>query len=348
MSKHLFPKNPLRRDQWIKSIPRANWSPSASSVVCSLHFHEEDFKTERCDSNSRRNLGELKSKRLKSDAVPRIFPGLPSYLSVPKPKDRPSTSTSTARRERQAQALEDEAKLFLSQDNIENFEQLSANIPTDFPPSWNIITLKNEEQIFFDEISFNEEGKPAFRFSLSVKTDLELCLFSKDISVPVSKVLYITDNGRIKRYSDVFNILAFLNSYSEVPPKPEDVINSCISKLNGLLENVDDEEENQLKKVSFILEQLKLVNQSPHKRRYSTNFLWMAITWQKTSPVLYKLMSQEAFLTLPSTSYLKQLSGAFSLQSGVSPSTMAYLKERVSNLTAEEKVVALAIDEVSF
>ncbi len=347
MSKHLFPKNPVKREQWIKAIPRANWSPSATSVVCSLHFLKEDYKTERCDSNFRRKLGELKSKRLKDDAVPRIFPGLPSYLSQTKPKLRQSTSSSTARRERQAQALEEEAEFFLAQDNVTHFDQLSTEL-SDIPSSWNLITFKDIEKIFFDEIYFNEEGKPTFRFSLSVNTNLELCLFANDISVPVSKVSNIVENGRISRHSDILNILAFLNSYSELPPEPEDVINSCISKLNGLSENVYDGKENQLKRISFIVEQLKLANENPHKRRYSTNFLWTAITWLKTSPVLYKLLIQEGLLTLPSISYLKQLSGAFSVQSGISPSTIAYLKERVADLSAGDKIVALAIDEVFF
>jgi len=273
---------------------------------------------------------------------------LPRYLSASKPKERPGTSSSTARHERQAQAVEEEAEFFLAQDNVENFEQLSTNLPEDFPPSWNVITLKNDEKIFLDEVSFNEDGKPTFRFSLSVNTNLELCLFSKDISVPVSKISHITGNGRISRHSDIVNILAFLNSYSEMPPEPEDVINSCLLKLNGLSENVFEGDENLLKKITFIVEQLKLVNENPHKRRYSTNFLWTAITWLKTSPVLYKLLIQEGYLTLPSISYLKQLSGAFSLHSGISPSTIAYFKERVANLPAEDKIVALAIDEVIF
>jgi hypothetical protein len=132
------------------------------------------------------------------------------------------------------------------------------------------------------------------------------------------------------------------------PGDPDDVINDCISKLTALLDDYEDKDESRLKKICFLVEQLKLANQNSHKRRYTTNFLWTAITWLKTSPVLYKLLLQDGLLTLPSPSYLKQLSGAFSLQSGVSSSTLAYLTERAKNLTANEKTVALAIDEVIF
>jgi hypothetical protein len=97
---YVFPKDEERRRKWIKAIPRSNWSPSAKAVVCSLHFEEADFRTERKDSNPRRKLGNLKNKCLNDDAIPRFFPNLPQYLTSVKPKQRSTASTSTARQER--------------------------------------------------------------------------------------------------------------------------------------------------------------------------------------------------------------------------------------------------------
>jgi hypothetical protein len=104
--KHIFPKDDLKRQQWIKAIPRTNWTPAVNAVVCSLHFEDCDYKSQRSDKNSSRDRGELKYKRLKDDAVPRIFPGLPVYLSSSRPKERTASSTSAARRDRQAEAVE--------------------------------------------------------------------------------------------------------------------------------------------------------------------------------------------------------------------------------------------------
>ena len=172
-------------------------------------------------------------------------------------------------------------------------------------------------------------------------------MFSQDFRVSTTKVSHITHSGKIERLSDISNILAFLNNFSDMPSDSTDVIDDCVIKLTKLLEDSETIDEVQAKKISFLVEQLRLANQTTHTRRYSTSFLWAAIGWLKTSPVLYKLMTEDGFLTLPSNSYLKQLAGAFSLESGLSSSTMAYLGERIKGLSDQEKIVALAIDEVT-
>ena len=45
VTRHVFPKDPVMREKWIKSIPRSDWSPAPSAVICSLHFQQSDFKT---------------------------------------------------------------------------------------------------------------------------------------------------------------------------------------------------------------------------------------------------------------------------------------------------------------
>jgi hypothetical protein len=72
---------------------------------------------------------------------------------------------------------------------------------------------------------------------------------------------------------------------------------------------------------------------SPGGRRYSARLLWMAITWMKTGPAVYR--------------HLHRLSNAYTLETGLSSSTIAYLQERIKPLTESEKTVELLIDEVS-
>ena len=106
-------------------------------------------------------------------------------------------------------------------------------------------------------------------------------------------------------------------------------------------------EEVNTAKLNFLTEQLRLLKGNNQSNRFSTSFLWAAITWQKTSPALYKLLREDGLMTLPSISYLKQLSSSFSLSSGLSSSAVAYLEERLKTLSPKERIVALAIDEVS-
>ena len=44
ISIHTFPKDPDVRSTWIRATRRQNWIPTKSSVVCSDHFHKNDFK----------------------------------------------------------------------------------------------------------------------------------------------------------------------------------------------------------------------------------------------------------------------------------------------------------------
>ena len=90
-----FPKNNNLRQKWIKAIPRKNWLPGDSHRVCAKHFNSDDFKITSSNTRmSRRNSSDsqiLRRQRLKPNAVPRIFPNLPAYLS-----STPTTSRATS------------------------------------------------------------------------------------------------------------------------------------------------------------------------------------------------------------------------------------------------------------
>ncbi len=64
VTKHVFPKDPVMHQKWVKSIPRSDWTPSPNSVICSIHFDDSDYKTERTGTQ-KENLGERKRRRLK-------------------------------------------------------------------------------------------------------------------------------------------------------------------------------------------------------------------------------------------------------------------------------------------
>ncbi|KAH7977297.1 hypothetical protein HPB49_000377 [Dermacentor silvarum] len=65
-----------RKDQWLRAIPRKDFTPSVNSKVCELHFQTSDFITmlTHCDEITGRTL-EVDSDRvrLKADAVPPVF-----------------------------------------------------------------------------------------------------------------------------------------------------------------------------------------------------------------------------------------------------------------------------------
>jgi len=72
ISMHLFPKDESFREKWIRFVQRhrANWQPSKTSTLCSVHFEPSCF-TQRLDLNL--GEGDYQTKRvIKKDAVPTI------------------------------------------------------------------------------------------------------------------------------------------------------------------------------------------------------------------------------------------------------------------------------------
>ncbi|XP_039275403.1 flocculation protein FLO11 isoform X1 [Nilaparvata lugens] len=67
---HRFPKDPVRRARWLKVMHKAEWQPKYFHKICSEHFEEKMFN----------KTGQI--VRLRDDAEPTIFPGLPSYLQM--------------------------------------------------------------------------------------------------------------------------------------------------------------------------------------------------------------------------------------------------------------------------
>src|SRR5690606_17810292 len=77
----MFFSYPLKRPdvlaQWIRNARRENFTPTASSRLCSLHFEEKYFS--KC-TNERRRLIET--------AVPTLFAGHPKHcqIKIPDPE----------------------------------------------------------------------------------------------------------------------------------------------------------------------------------------------------------------------------------------------------------------------
>ncbi|KAH9368674.1 hypothetical protein HPB48_004693 [Haemaphysalis longicornis] len=91
VSYHEFPVDEALKTQWLKNISRKNWEPNSTSnysVVCSLHFRPEDFRT------------DTKRRRLKQNAVPSVFPHYPKYMK-PAPKRETRSDASIKKRKRE-------------------------------------------------------------------------------------------------------------------------------------------------------------------------------------------------------------------------------------------------------
>jgi hypothetical protein len=179
---------------------------------------------------------------------------------------------------------ENKAQEFLNLDIVSSFENLLNNLPEEFPTSWNVITLKRQNKLVLEDVSFDEDGKPTLKYSLTVVENLSFIIFANDSNLPLSRVKHITRECKIERHSDILNILAFLNSYADQDLDPSDTIQECIEKLTTVSKTCQDSNEGLCQKLDFIIEQLRLSVRSPQSRRYSSSLVWTSMTWMKTSP----------------------------------------------------------------
>ncbi|KAH7984552.1 hypothetical protein HPB52_022250 [Rhipicephalus sanguineus] len=84
--RHFFraPRDSSRLQVWQRAIPRLDKQLPSSCVVCDLHFEDSDLVKEFVHNI----IGDVviiprDNWALKDDAVPRLFPNCPSYLSKP-------------------------------------------------------------------------------------------------------------------------------------------------------------------------------------------------------------------------------------------------------------------------
>ena len=344
---HLLPKEEEARKRWIQAIRRENWTPSASARICSLHFEEEDFVSERTDSNPNRSRGELQRRRLKPNVVPHIFPNCPSYLSKKNAPERSQESKSDFRNQRAREQAESRASDFLKSDKLTSFDDILSEKTKQFPSSWSIITYHHPEKVVFEAMAFTEDLKPYLTYSLTVFKSLQFSIVCSDVILPNDSVEHITQSGQIERHSDISNLLAHLRSCYEKNIKAEYSVTYFVKKLEDIAKNTESLNKEQEKKILFLTEQLSLAVTPMRARRYSSPLLWMAMTWHKSSPSLYRQIQSEDLLTLPCTSHLKRISSELNLETGLSDSTVAYLKERIKSLSEPERLIALLIDEAS-
>ncbi|GBL77096.1 hypothetical protein AVEN_12738-1 [Araneus ventricosus] len=121
VSSFTFPKDATRKNQWVKSINRADFIPSSTAVVCIKYFSLQFIIKE--DHIVRDNGSELvvprKIPKLTNDAYPSIFPNQPSYLS-----HKPSTSRKSSSEWITALKLRDEQKFaeWSTNDTVNSFE----------------------------------------------------------------------------------------------------------------------------------------------------------------------------------------------------------------------------------
>ncbi len=277
------------------------------------------------------------------EAVPSIFPGCPAHLTKETPVLRSTVLVSSeSRHTREQQLLSQKVENFFKDDEIKDFEHLSASVGDQVLPS-EVLFLKVDNTLVFYQVLVGIV--PTISFSLTVDSTLQFQMTKNNKEFSRSKLDHITKEHKISTWSVLLNILAFLKNV-EVEKKQsiEDSIEDACKMLDIVCQKNDT--SNIVTKVAFLVEQLRLAAKAPKQRRYGGSVLSMAYHWHQKSPALYRTILAEDVLSLPSASHLKRLSTAISVDLGFSESTKTYLKARERKLNDQEKIVGIVMDEV--
>ena len=348
-----FPSDEEFCRKWIKAIPRKNFNVTNSTRICAKHFTEDDFETtstDQCKSRQqKRDQALLKRLRLKSTALPHVFPGLPKYLSKAPAHKRTSGATSSARFEKENIQIQRENDKFIEMDKISDLIDLKNKLCDAILPS-NYIKVENEHAICFRYIlSPNvDNAAPKLMASVNVSGNLVVKAFVASVPLPKSRYQHLMSQHAITKLSELCNILAFCKSLSEDLQSgsidDQNSITLAISALKTVKENRFDENDDAscMLLVSFIIEQLQLMQLPKSGCRYSPELITLSFLWKLSSTTLYKQLSR--FFILPSIRRLQQLSVDFGVEMG--KVDVQYLQQRTAGFSPGEKTVVLLIDEV--
>ena len=175
-----FPADSSRRALWLRALRiEADYAITGSRSVCAKHFDASDIIWDRQDSNKWRKSTSQQCLRAKlsSTAVPRIFEGVPEYLTTEKPPERSTKTTTEARLDADNAATSIAQHNFLTDaDLIENLDKLSSYLNSNEPAIpvgfTEIYNNNNNNNILLAIIVDEQERGPEFTASIKICADM--------------------------------------------------------------------------------------------------------------------------------------------------------------------------------
>lgn len=288
---------------------------------------------------------KVKKRRLKEDAVPSQWPGtnIPGHHSVKAPPRRDLTlGTSSAELASQAEREQLEYQHFLEIEGVSTLKDVLDKLdPANLPNGISII--RKTSCVIFMYIEELGVGQINVLFHLTIFEDCSFKMEIQNVPLPNSAVFSVTREDRIQFIWEITSILAILKSSSETFNEEKSSLEYIINDFRLRIAKLALEDNEKQKKIGFLLEQLSLITQPKPCRNYSSDMVACASMWRNTSPTLYDQILKDGYLSLPCSSWLKNLNPvSFGLTEGIKK----YLNLRIKNLSARERMVVLAFDEI--
>ena len=260
-------KNGLQQCHELNLMERNRYHRDMLVCVTSI-FIPTDYELMHKNTNvthRNSNNGHMQRGELKKNAVPSLWPGCPGRLSKEKTERPTKMATSQARVEHEIAVRNDIIEEQIRENTFESIDDLKEKFDS-ASLSNNVTMIRNQSHLLF--INICSEGKPIIRYCLKVNASLEYELWWNG---------EVLENNCVNNAPDLLNscsmvstMISYLGSLKERNVTDEE-------RLRGIIENVDDMEHIEQKKLSFFTEQLSLILiKDPRRRRYSCDLLTMA------------------------------------------------------------------------
>ena len=294
-------------------------------------------------SDRAQKRGELKMRKLKSLAVPSTFLHLPSYLSKEPAPDRSKKALSETRRKVLRLDHAKNVQEFFESERVSTIAEIVSKFSKQYSLPDDVVQLKQESSLVFTKFSITEGGCLEALFNVNIAEDLSFEVVCKGAKLNLSKVAHINNKKKLNSLAELYNIIIFAKNY-DIQQDASTHLAQCINEFQSLVSTFPPARQPQ---IEFLIEQLQLsLVENKKQRRYSVSLLSLAVLWENCSPALYSQILSDEVLCLPSRKRIHDLTHAFSVETGLSSSTRAYLQARAARLTDREKIVMLQEDEI--
>ena len=269
--------------------------------------------------------------------MPRIFTGLPTYLSTSSPIVRASP---TKRRRTVAHREHNKQEEFINADKITSYQQLTNSISTTVTtPNPDIIVKQYTNHVLLYTLvnASNMLCQPSVYFALRISEDLSVTVWLNDTKLEQSELTWLFGHtkGKLQLWSQLNNLIARY-AIDIVEPENTSKCQTIADSLLALGESIDN-----VPSCNFLSEQILLLCCRPHARRYSVDMIISAFSFFHRSRACY--VERQKILTLPSIRLLKDISSNLSSTGNLS---LSYLKNKADCLDHKELLVNIQLDEV--
>ncbi|XP_063244715.1 uncharacterized protein LOC134545879 [Bacillus rossius redtenbacheri] len=343
-----FPDSEDIKNAWLNAIPREHFIPTKYSRVCEVHFKSAEVLWESVyfDEKSGRTLtAPLERPKLKDGAVPSVFPGCPSYLSSGSQSVRDSPRKKRQRKEAAAveRATAESLQTYADYESkhvcstYDELVLLCKSAKTSV--FWDLIN--RPDKLAYVHISF--EDAPVLTYTVTIKSDMTLTCYYQGVQLKnLSQLNFPLIVNNINQITDVLTTIENLHHGDCKVSDKYAVVKSLLDTMNS-----DDEEHQNF--VNFLSTQLELIQQPKNGLKYNTELFVFASLVSIISPHAYKFIRSSGNIILPHPNTIRRLCYSFKFgpeTEQLEENFLFYVKNKVSQLTPQERHVVLMVDEI--